>query len=256
MRVPGFLLFQDKNICSRKSMRKLTDFHILMGHPAKNIPMEFLWHMRFPGKNLTFPVYYYIVHRYRSLWLQSEKNLKGRNQIMKIVILNGSPRPNGNTQILAEEFIRGAREAGHETELIHLREKKIAGCLGCQYCFSHEGECVQKDDMKEVLASLDQADMLVIASPIYWFDLTAQTKAAIDRMYARGKVGFHFHKTAMLLDSGSDHVYDAAIRMYQMMTGYLNWQDMGIITAPGMTEKGSMKHAPAMQQAYTLGKTL
>lgn len=175
---------------------------------------------------------------------------------MKIIVLNGSPRARGNTELLAEEFIRGAADAGHQAELINLRGKKIAGCLGCQYCFAHSGTCVQKDDMAAILAALDQADMVVFASPIYWFDITAQMKTVIDRMYARGMVGFHFNRTALLLDSGADHVYDAAISQYKAMTSYLKWQDMGIVTAPNMTEKGSVKNSPAMAEAYRLGNSL
>ena len=175
---------------------------------------------------------------------------------MKIVVVNGSPRAKGNTEILAEAFLRGAREAGHEGSLINLREKKIAGCLGCQYCFSHDGVCAQKDGMEDILAELDQADMLVLASPIYWFDVTAQTKAVIDRLYARGKRGFHFHKTALLLNSGSDGVYEAVLTMYRNICGYLNWQDQGIITAPNMSYKGAMQDAPALKAAYELGKGL
>lgn len=108
----------------------------------------------------------------------------------------------------------------------------------------------------DILAALDQADMVVFASPIYWFDITAQLKAVIDRMYARGMVGFHFNRTALLLDSGADHVYDAAISQYKAMTSYLKWQDMGIVTAPNMTEKGSIRNSPAMAEAYRLGSSL
>lgn len=175
---------------------------------------------------------------------------------MKITVLNGSPRKNGNTEIMVNEFARGAKEAGHETEIISLGGKKISGCLGCQYCFSHDGVCVQKDDMAEVLKVLDETDLLVFASPIYWFDITAQLKSAIDRMYARGKIGFHFKKTALLLDSASDHVYDAALAQYKAMCSYLKWESVGEICIPGMAEKGSMSDALALKQVYELGKSL
>ena len=175
---------------------------------------------------------------------------------MRIVVLNGSPRANGNTEMLSGEFIKGAIEAGHETELINLRGKKVAGCLGCKYCHDHDGECVQKDDMKSILETLNQADMVVFASPIYWFDITAQLKAVIDRMYANGRIGFHFTKTALILDSGADHVYDAAIAQYKAMTGYLEWQNIGIITAPNLADKGAVKGTPAMEEAYKLGLSL
>ncbi|MDO4943016.1 MAG: flavodoxin family protein [Lachnospiraceae bacterium] len=175
---------------------------------------------------------------------------------MKITILNGSPRLNGNTEIMVDEFMKGAKASGHEVDKINLAGKKIAGCLGCQYCFAHGGKCVQNDDMAAVLESLDQADLVVFASPIYWFDITGQLKCAIDRMYARGSVGFHFHKTILLLDSASDGVYDAAIAQYKATGAYLKWEDKGIITIPGMNEKGSMKESPKLKEVYQLACSL
>lgn len=175
---------------------------------------------------------------------------------MKITVLSGSPRKNGNTDTMVAEFCRGANEAGHETEVLEVGRMNIKGCMGCEFCFSHDGECVQKDDMSKVLESLDQADMVVFASPIYWFDITAQLKAAIDRMYARGKVGFHFNKTALLLNSGDEDVYGAAIAQYKMTTGYLKWEDKGIIAVPNMVSKDSMKSHPMLEDVYKLGKSL
>ena len=117
---------------------------------------------------------------------------------MNIVVLSGSPRKGANTDTMVEAFAETAREAGHTVEVVRVASKKIAGCLGCQYCFTHEGTCVQKDDMANVIESLKGADMVVFASPIYWFDITAQEKAAIDRLYAFGATGFPFTKTALL----------------------------------------------------------
>ncbi len=175
---------------------------------------------------------------------------------MKITILNGSPRKNGNTETMVNEFIRGAKEVGHETEIIPVGRMDIKGCLGCKYCFEHDGECIQKDDMQRVLESIDQADMVVFASPIYWFDMTAQMKAAIDRMYARGKIGFHFNKVALLLDSGADGVYEAAKSQYEMTCSYLKWQDKGIITIPNMATKDSMKESEKLKDVYEFGRSI
>lgn len=105
---------------------------------------------------------------------------------MKIVVLSGSPRKGANTDTMVEAFAETAREGGHTVEVVRVASKKIAGCLGCQYCFAHEGTCVQKDDMADVIESLKDAEMVVFASPIYWFDITAQEKSAIDRLYAFG----------------------------------------------------------------------
>ena len=99
---------------------------------------------------------------------------------MNIVVLSGSPRKGANTDTMVEVFAETAREGGNAVEVVRVASKKIAGCLGCQYCFAHEGTCVQKDDMADVIESLKGADMVVFASPIYWFDITAQEKAAID----------------------------------------------------------------------------
>ncbi len=175
---------------------------------------------------------------------------------MKITILNGSPRKGGNTETMVNEFIRGAEEANHQVDKISVGQMNIHGCLGCKYCFAHDGKCVQKDDMEIVLKSIDEADMVVFASPIYWFDITAQLKCVIDRMYARGSVGFNFNKTALLLDSASDHVYEAAIAQYKMTCSYLKWEDKGIIAIPGMEDKNSMKENSALEEVYKLALSL
>lgn len=175
---------------------------------------------------------------------------------MNITVLNGSPRKKGNTEIMVDEFIRGVSETEHQVTKINLAGKKIAGCLGCDYCGSHGGVCVQKDDMADILKVLDETDLLVLASPIYWFDITSQLKAAIDRIYARGSVGFRISQTILLLDSASPDVYDAAIAMYKAAGSYLKWEDKGIITISGMNEKGSMKESPERKKVYELGKSL
>lgn len=102
----------------------------------------------------------------------------------KVLILEGSPRRNGNSAILSEEFARGAEEAWCSAEKIHVAGKKIAGCLGCNGCFRNGGSCVQKDDMAEVREKMLAADVIVLASPIHFYSMTAQMKAVIDRSYA------------------------------------------------------------------------
>ena len=175
---------------------------------------------------------------------------------MKITILNGSPRHNGNTQIMADTFAKAAQENGHTATVLNIANLHIRGCMDCKYCYSHEGKCVQDDEMKKVFAELSDTDLLVFASPVYWFDITAQLKTVIDRMYAWGSIGFPFHKTALLLDAGADHVFDAAIAQYKAMTSYLKWEDMGIVTVPNMLEKGSMKVCPQLEEVKKLAASL
>lgn len=175
---------------------------------------------------------------------------------MRITILNGSPRKGGNTAIMAEEFKRGAEEAGHQVTVIDVCQKKIGGCLGCQYCHTHNGVCIQKDDMNGILEILDQTDLVAFASPVYWFDITGQLKCTIDRLYARGKLGYCFSETVLLLDSASEGVYDAALAQYKAMCDYLGWTDRGIVTIAGMDDKGSMRKSPKLEEVYQLGKSL
>ena len=105
---------------------------------------------------------------------------------MKIVVLNGSPRKGGNTEIMTQAFAEAARKNQNEVSILDVAPMNIRGCLGCKYCWAHKGECVQKDDMGKVFEALVDADMVVFASPIYWFDITAQMKTVIDRLYAGG----------------------------------------------------------------------
>ncbi|WP_283606549.1 flavodoxin family protein [Faecalispora anaeroviscerum] len=90
---------------------------------------------------------------------------------MNVLVVTGSPRKGGNTEIMAEAFAESAKAAGHQVTVRKLSTLKVNPCLGCKYCFTHDGVCVQNDDMNSILANLQQADLLVLASPIYWFDV-------------------------------------------------------------------------------------
>ena len=99
---------------------------------------------------------------------------------MNILLLQGSPRANGNTAWMAEEFRKAAEAAGHKVTLVNVAHKKIAGCLACEYCHGKgNGACVQKDDMQELYPLLAEAEVLVIASPVYYFTLSAQIQALV-----------------------------------------------------------------------------
>lgn len=175
---------------------------------------------------------------------------------MKILVVTGSPRKGGNTEVLADTFAQAARENGHTVVVRKLSALKVGPCLACEYCFSHDGVCVQKDDMNEILKDVDGTELLVLASPIYWFDISAQMKCFIDRLYACAKKGFTIQAAAMLLDSGSPGVYNAAQTQLKDICEYLGWKNMGAITAPGMVEKGSIFQSSALQQVQTFAENL
>lgn len=155
---------------------------------------------------------------------------------MKIAILNGSPKV-GNTAALVDAFVEGAQSAGHEVEVLHVGKMKINGCLGCEYCHTKgAGTCIQKDDMEKVIPAYKEADMVVFASPIYYFNMTAQMSAAIQRVYAIGKPAAS--KAALILSSGSPNTQDGAIASYKGICAFTGIEDTGIILAAG-EENGS-----------------
>ncbi|MBP5285272.1 MAG: flavodoxin family protein [Kiritimatiellae bacterium] len=150
---------------------------------------------------------------------------------MKILVLQGSPRANGNTAWMAEEFRKAAEAAGHGVEVVDVAHKKIAGCLACEYCHGKgNGACVQKDDMQELYPLLAEAEALVLAAPIYYFTLSAQIQAPIQRIYSMNKPG-KLKKTALLMSSYSPGVYDGAIGEYRGIAGYWGVEDAGIVSA-------------------------
>lgn len=170
---------------------------------------------------------------------------------MKITVLNGSPRKQ-NTDALVAAFVEGAQEAGHEVEVVKVGSMSIAGCKACEYCHGKgEGTCIQKDDMEKVIPAYQDADAVVFASPIYYFGMTAQMEAAIQRVYCIGKPP-KATKAALLLSSGSAGVYDGAIGQYKSMIGYMGLQDAGIVTAAGAENGTPEKLAAARQLAKAL----
>ena len=170
---------------------------------------------------------------------------------MKIAILNGSPKV-GNTAAMVNAFAEGAKEAGHEVEILHVGKMKINGCLACEYCHSKgEGKCVQKDDMEKVMPAYLEADMIVYASPIYYFDMTAQISAAIQRVYAIGKPA-KAKKSALLLSSASPNPYSGAIATYKDILAFTGIEDAGIITAAGEENGSEAKLAEIRAFAKTI----
>ena len=175
---------------------------------------------------------------------------------MRILVLNGSPRPKGNTKQMVDAFREGAESAGHQVDVVDVCRKKIAGCLACEYCHTKgNGICVQKDDMQEVYSLLMVADMLVIASPIYYHGISGQLKCTIDRFYSAAypKKPRNLKKAAMILSSGDPKMYDGAMFSYKGdFLEYLGLEDMGVFTAYG-AENGS---ASKLKELEDFGRRL
>ena len=155
---------------------------------------------------------------------------------MKILVLNGSPRANGNTAFLVDAFKKGAEKAGNTVNVMHVGGMNISGCKGCNYCrTTGNGECAQKDDMDKVYEALAETDMVVFASSVYYWGFTAQMQAALTRFYCKGNPGIG--KYAMILSSGSPNVYEGITYSYERTLGFFGAENCGIKTIAGAANK-------------------
>ena len=149
---------------------------------------------------------------------------------MNILILQSSPRANGNTVWMAEEYKKAAEAAGHEVTLVNVSKKKIAGCLACEYCHG------KGNGMQELYPLMAEAEVLVLAAPIYYFTMNAQIQAPIQRMYCVNSPA-KVKKMALLMSSYSPGVYDGATAEYRDICNYWKVEDTGIVTATNDEQK-------------------
>lgn len=175
----------------------------------------------------------------------------------KVLILSGSPRKEGNSDLLCDEFAKGAEEVGNEVEKIRVAEKNIGYCRACYAC-KNTGKCVIADDMAEVLQKMIDADVIVLASPVYFYSIDAQLKALIDRTVARWTEvkdkEFYYIVTAADAEKESAETTLACFRGYaDCVEGA---KEMGVIYGMGAYEKGEIRKSPAMLEAYNMGRSV
>ena len=173
----------------------------------------------------------------------------------KILILSGSPRIGGNSDILCDEFMKGAKESGNKVEKINVSAKKIGYCKACYYCQKHNGECAIKDDMAEILQKIIDADAIVLSSPVYFYSIDAQLKTLIDRTVARWTE--IKNKELYYIATCADGK-EGLSRTIECFRGYAacveGAKECGIVYGYGVYEKGEIKGKPAMKEAYEMGK--
>ncbi|MDR0725791.1 MAG: flavodoxin family protein [Prevotellaceae bacterium] len=177
---------------------------------------------------------------------------------MKIVVLTGSPRRNGNTAFLADNFIKGAKEAGHNIFRFDAAFQKVEGCTACNSC-GMNGPCVLKDDFDTLRPHIIEAGMVVFVTPMYYFGISSQLKKVIDRFYAiNGQIKGSPKKAAYMMAyaNTSDSEAQPMVSHYQTLVDYLGWKDVGQIIAPGMWPAGAVKNTNFGNKAYQLGKSV
>ncbi len=172
----------------------------------------------------------------------------------KIVIISSTPRKNGNSDILCDAFMKGATEAGHDVEKIRLSEKQINYCTGCCTCIGKPGKCVQKDDMNDILAQLLEADVMVLASPVYFRSFNGQMKTFIDRfcpIYPKvHNKDVYFIASA----AGGSLPVNSTFDSFRVFTDCLDVQEKGTVAVTGLWDAGKAQNTKAMDEAFTLGK--
>ena len=174
----------------------------------------------------------------------------------KVLIISASPRKGGNSDALCDQFLLGAKEAGHNVEKVFLRDHKINYCLGCGVC-NNTHVCVQKDDMKGLLDKMVDADVIVLATPVYFYTMDAQLKTFIDRCVSRyteisNKEIFFIVAAA---DTNKDNLAPAIEGLRGFTRDCLEGsKEKGIIYGTGAWQVGEIKTLPAYKKAYEMGK--
>ena len=179
----------------------------------------------------------------------------------RIVILNGSPRRKGNTAALVKSFTEGAEQAGHRVTEFFLDGMDIHGCKGCFGGHSSRPHpCVQRDDMDRIYPAVLESDVVVLASPLYYWNLSGQLRTAMDRLFAleegdgnRLRGG---GRGAVLLMAAEGNDFGDVVRYYTNLTAHLRWQDLGCVLAGGNGDVGDIAGKPELGLAYTLGNTI
>ena len=177
---------------------------------------------------------------------------------MKIVILMGSPNMKGSTSILVENFVKGSSGAGHICEVIDVCHADIHPCTGCVRC-GYEGPCVQKDDVEIIRQKLLNSDMVVFATPLYYYGMSAQLKIVVDRFCAYNSSLNSKHLKSALLTvawNADDWTFEALVSHYKTLVRYINFEDKGMILGYGCGSTTMTNRSKYPQDAYQFGKNL
>lgn len=187
--------------------------------------------------------------------LPSEAQAQGKSAPCKrILIISSSPRAYSNSDALCDEFMRGAQKAGHQVEKIRLAEKNINYCTGCLACIHDPGACIQQDDMDEIHKKMLAADVMVLATPVYFHVMNGQMKVFIDRVcpiysMIRDKDVYF----AVSCAGGGSQVERSVESLRVLTTSFSRVKEKGVMAVTGAWNEGAAKDSPAFRQAYTMG---
>jgi multimeric flavodoxin WrbA len=179
-----------------------------------------------------------------------------------ILVLTGSPRKGGNSELLADAFIKGAIKKGHTVNKFETAFKNIQGCKACDACWSNGKACVFEDDFMELVPFLNVAEVMVLCTPVYWFGMTAQIKLAIDKLYSYVKPScpnkLKIKESCLITCAGDpgEEIFEGVVGTYKGIVNYLKWKDRGILTAPSVHGAGEVLKTDFVSKAEELGKSI
>ena len=182
--------------------------------------------------------------------------------VKNILVLTGSPRKDGNSELLADAFIKGAIGSGHKVNKFETAFKNIHGCKACEACWNNGKACVFDDDFIELAPFLNAADVIVLCTPVYWFGMTAQIKLAIDRLYSYmspkspNKLNIKESCLIACAEDSDEEVFDGTAGTYKGIVNYLKWKDCGILTVPSVHKAGDVLRTEYILKAEEMGKNI
>ena len=177
----------------------------------------------------------------------------------KVLIISGSPRKGGNSDILCEQFKKGAEESGNTVEKVFLHQLKIGPCMACYGCRGKK-TCVQKDDMGKIYPAVKECDVIILASPLYYWNMSGQIRTAVDRLFALeegdGNLLRGHGRSCALLMAAEGNGFDDVLLYYSHLMEHLRWKNLGSVLAGGNGDVGDIEGKPEIQKAYELGKSI
>ena len=174
------------------------------------------------------------------------------------MVLVGSMRKEENIDLLAKAFVDGASKK-NDVEIISVTEYKVNPCIGCNSCFERkDNSCFQKDDMEIIYRKLAKVDMIVIASPVYFYGISSKLKAIVDRLHTPLRNNFRVKKLGLLLVAAATlpTVFDAIEIQYKLVLDFFKLEDAGRVLVRGVKDKGDIKGNKALEEAYKLGMSI
>lgn len=178
---------------------------------------------------------------------------------MNITVITGSPHKKGTSDLLAENFIKGAKESGHEVFRFDTAFEDVKPCVGCNHCVENDSVCVYNDSMGKLNDKLISADMVVFVTPIYYYGMTAQIKIVIDRFYANNMKLLGSNKKAILMATAydaDDWTMESLELHYNTIVNFMKWENAGTLLATGCATRQDIELTNYPNQAYELGKNV